>query len=85
MSRFNHSSIRTTGPWWNRNTELQAYGRAHRHGQQEHVQVYSLHGTNSAIDNEMRKVRDAKTNVICEIMQHVFRRDDDEPLIETAS
>ena len=67
--------------WWNRNTERQAYARAHRQGQENNVKIYRLQARNGRVDAEMLRVQQKKTKVNEELMAPLVRADDEEPKI----
>lgn len=49
--------------WWNRNTELQAYARAYRQGQDKTAKIYRLQAGNGMADAEMLRIQQKKTRV----------------------
>lgn len=67
--------------WWNRNTERQAYARAHRQGQENNVKIYRLQARNGRVDAEMLRVQQKKTRINEELMAPLVRADDEEPKI----
>ena len=65
--------------WWNRNTERQAYARAHRQGQESDVKVFRLRAKNGMVDAEMLRVQQRKTKLNEKLMAPLVRTDDEMP------
>lgn len=51
-----------TEAWWNRNTELQAYARVNRQGQQKEVKLIRLEAINSAVESYSRSLDQENEN-----------------------
>ena len=79
------SIVIQTEPWWNHNTERQAYARVFRQGQQKKVKIYRMMASNSSIDIVVLGVQRAKTSINERLMGPLVRSWDQSAIIPLIS
>lgn len=68
-----------TEEWWNESVVENAMSRLHRQGQQEEVEACKLFVSNSAIDLEIVRVREGKSEIDAGLLEALTVRHDGEP------
>lgn len=68
-----------TEEWWKESVVENAISRLHRQGQQEEIKVCKLFVSNSAIDLEIVRVREGKSEIDAGLLEALTVRHDGEP------